>query len=172
MADKKIKNNLYCKKAFTLIEITVAIAIISLLITISVISFNASRARARDATRIADIELIATALEMYYNDHRTYPQCWWCCESLTNTSAWETCLEPALSPYLKNLPSDPLIKEGRVYCYSYNMTYRSPIPSVSLIFALEQPNPNISNASFSWGYSGYYPVWKTISTYCKNQYCT
>ncbi len=61
------------KKGFTLIELLVVIAIIGILSTLSVLALNSARARARDAKRISDVRQIRLALEMYYNDHNTYP---------------------------------------------------------------------------------------------------
>jgi prepilin-type N-terminal cleavage/methylation domain-containing protein len=61
------------KKGFTLIELLVVVAIIGLLATLSIVSLNNARARARDARRVADIRQIQTALEFYYNDASSYP---------------------------------------------------------------------------------------------------
>jgi general secretion pathway protein G len=61
------------KRQFTLIELLVVIAIIGLLATISVISLNNARAKARDAKRVADVKQVQTALELYFNDKGHYP---------------------------------------------------------------------------------------------------
>ena len=61
------------KNAFTLIELLVVIAIIGILATISVVSLQASRARARDTRRLSDVKQITTALALYQNDYMTYP---------------------------------------------------------------------------------------------------
>lgn len=50
---------------FTLIELLVVIFIIGLLASIVVVSVNAARKKARDARRIADLDTVRTALEMY-----------------------------------------------------------------------------------------------------------
>ncbi len=60
------------KKAFTLVELLVVIAIIGLLATLSVLSLNNARAKARDAKRVADVKQIMTALELYFNDSQEY----------------------------------------------------------------------------------------------------
>ena len=72
---KKIKfnrNNIN-KKGFTIIELLVVISIIGLLSTISVVSLNGARIKSRDARRLADMQQILTALELYYNEYGTYP---------------------------------------------------------------------------------------------------
>jgi prepilin-type N-terminal cleavage/methylation domain-containing protein len=63
------KNN----RGFTLIELLVVVAIISLLSSVVMASLNTARAKARDAKRFSDLHQIQTALEMYYNDHGSYP---------------------------------------------------------------------------------------------------
>ncbi len=60
-------------KGFTLVELLVVIAIIGLLSTIAIVSLGSARAKARDATRIADVKQITTALEQYYADKGGYP---------------------------------------------------------------------------------------------------
>ena len=61
------------KKGFTLIELLVVIAIIGILATVSVIALQASRARARDSKRLADIKQLQSALALYKHDANTYP---------------------------------------------------------------------------------------------------
>lgn len=157
----KINSNYKFKRnyqGFTLIELLVVIAIIGILATISVLALNSTRSRARDAKRLNDVSQVATALEMYYNDHNEYPYCTG--DSGSESSGWYTCLQPALSLYMKKLPQDPLYK-GKGYAYYSNMTNRGQ--TVTLSFFQENPNPNLSNAYFSWymgnGY-GYIYSWR------------
>lgn len=62
------------KRGFTLIELLVVIAIIGLLATLSVLAFQASRARARDSRRLADIKQLQSALALYEHDAKKYPE--------------------------------------------------------------------------------------------------
>ncbi len=72
-------------RGFTLIELLVVIAIIGLLSSIVFASVNSVRAKARDTRRIADLNEIRKALDLYYADHGQYPDntdngdqgCWW-----------------------------------------------------------------------------------------------
>ncbi|MBI3632671.1 MAG: type II secretion system protein [Candidatus Vogelbacteria bacterium] len=66
---KKITN----KKGFTLIELLVVIAIIGILSSVVLVSLQSSRAKARDAKRIADVGSIQQALALYYDSNNQYP---------------------------------------------------------------------------------------------------
>ena len=61
------------QKGFTLIELLVVIAIIGILSSVVLVSLNSSRAKARDAKRIADIGGVQQALALYYDSHNEYP---------------------------------------------------------------------------------------------------
>ncbi len=61
------------KRGFTLIEILVVIAIIGLLSSVVLASLATSRAKARDAKRIADLDEVKKALELYYDSNGGYP---------------------------------------------------------------------------------------------------
>lgn len=116
------------KQGFTLVELLVVIAIIGLLSTLTVLSLNTARARARDAKRIADIKQIQTALEMYFNDASDYP----------STVVSSTAMTYSGSTYLASIPGAPIPQDGTCtlinnqYLYtrdssgpagSYHMTY-------------------------------------------------
>ncbi len=66
----KIRN---FKFGFTLVELLVIIAIMSVLSTIIYASFNTARAKSRDQKRVSDISLISLALEQYFNRYGQYP---------------------------------------------------------------------------------------------------
>lgn len=94
---------------FTLIEILVVIAIIGILAAIGLGSYQTAQMKGRDARRKADLEQIARALEMYYNDYRQYPD--------PGELSWglEFKKDPPGTIYMKQLPKDP--REGQSYCY-------------------------------------------------------
>ncbi len=58
---------------FTLIELLVVIAIIGILSTLAVYSFNLARQRGRDAKRVADVDQMRKAVELYFVDNESYP---------------------------------------------------------------------------------------------------
>lgn len=61
-------------RGFTLIEVLVVIAIVSLLATIILASLHSAAGRARDTVRLEEMEQFRNALELYYTDHGSYPQ--------------------------------------------------------------------------------------------------
>lgn len=76
------------KNGFTLIELLVVISIIGVLASITLVSLNRARAKARDARRLADAKQLMTAFEMAFERLQRYPStaCWWC--SSVSGSAW------------------------------------------------------------------------------------
>lgn len=70
----KNKKNLFLKsKGFTLIELLIVIAILGLLMSVVIVSVNFARAKARDAKRLADIDMLIKAINMYILDNNVIP---------------------------------------------------------------------------------------------------
>jgi prepilin-type N-terminal cleavage/methylation domain-containing protein len=61
-------------RAFTLIEIVVVIGIMALLTTIIYASFDGAKTQSRDQQRLTDISTIQLGLELYFNQHGSYPK--------------------------------------------------------------------------------------------------
>lgn len=58
---------------FTLVEVVVVISIITILAGIGVASYASTQRAARDKDRQADVEVIAAAMETYYDQNGSYP---------------------------------------------------------------------------------------------------
>lgn len=63
------------KKAFTLIELLIVVAIIAILAAIAVPNFLEAQTRAKVSRAKADMRSLATGLESYRVDNNTYPKC-------------------------------------------------------------------------------------------------
>lgn len=61
------------KKAFTLVELLIVIAIMSILTTITVSQFQTAKRKANDVARKGDLNAVAKAIQMYYADYGKMP---------------------------------------------------------------------------------------------------
>jgi prepilin-type N-terminal cleavage/methylation domain-containing protein len=61
------------KKAFSLIELLVVVALIGILTAIAVASYSTMQKKARDNRKIADMKAIQNAMEQSYADKSVYP---------------------------------------------------------------------------------------------------
>ena len=114
------------KKGFTLIELLVTITIIGILSSLGLSTFSSAQKKSRDASRKSDLDTIAKALEVYYNDHSRYPadsngQIVGCTVDTSTESVcdWATPFQHAdTNPdtiYLISLPDDPLDNQNYYY---------------------------------------------------------
>lgn len=125
------------RKGFTLVELLVVIAIIGILATLLLLQLTVARGKARDVKRIADVNQIRTALELFFDDNAKYP----------STGDFNTLAN--FSPkYINQLPNDPLAPvatcAGGVYngaaagaanCYGYTW-YPSGVGTLAVKFQL------------------------------------
>lgn len=87
-------------RGFTLVELLVVIAIIGVLATLLLLQLNTARQKARDARRVADVNQVRSAMELFFDDTGTYP-------TSTNLGTF-TYSGKTLSDYLSKVPDDPL----------------------------------------------------------------
>ena len=66
---------LMAKKGFTLVELLVVIAIIGILATGAVWVYTSQLEKARDSTRVTDLNNLRSAVEQFYQDKSEYPVC-------------------------------------------------------------------------------------------------
>lgn len=107
------------KTGFTLIELIVVVAILGILATIGLTSFQTSQMKSRDTKRKSDLEQIQRALEMYMNDHSNYPTSVGGEIVVGDALDWGTAefKDSEGTIYMKQLPGDPRDQE---YCYVYS----------------------------------------------------
>jgi general secretion pathway protein G len=117
-------------RGFTIVELLIVIVIIGILAAITIVAFNGTQQRGRDAQRKSDVAAITKALELYYIDKGEYPagsgsttinNSW----STTADASWAT-LQTKLQPYYAKLPVDPVSTPGvNVQTSGYNYAYFS-----------------------------------------------
>ncbi len=98
------------KRAFTLIELLIVVAIIGVLAAIAVPNFLNAQIRAQIARATSDHKSIGDSLEMYLLDHNAYPGD----HDLDNFMNGEAGLFRLTTPvsYMSSLPSDPFIERN------------------------------------------------------------
>lgn len=58
---------------FTIVELLVTVAVITILASISFVGFNAAQANTRDSVRASEVAVLMDALEQYYRKNGDYP---------------------------------------------------------------------------------------------------
>ena len=92
-------------RAFTLIELLIVVAIISILSAIAVPNFLEAQARSKVARTENDLRTIATALELYRVDTNAYPRA-----ELFDSLSRRTRLLTTPVSYISDLPKDPFFQ--------------------------------------------------------------
>jgi len=107
---------------FTLVELLVVMAILAILSTVALGQFTNSQKKARDTQRKSDLDNVARALEMYYNDNKTYPassEGKIAVDGGATIIDWTTPFQQDVGSetivYMKKLPCDP--DRNWNYCY-------------------------------------------------------
>jgi len=95
------------KRGFTLIELLTVISVISFIATAGIAALNTARAKARDATILADVDSLAKALDFYYDEYGIYPASGEATLGYAEVkgNATNDTLRNALLPYMPNLPN-------------------------------------------------------------------
>ncbi len=104
-----MKSKLGTGRGFTLVEIIVVMAVISVLMMVVFASFSESRKKARDTARIADMQQLAAALQVYAATYGKYPSategaCTWQ-NSFNSGGCLRVLVTTGLLPVL---PTDPI----------------------------------------------------------------
>ena len=110
--------NLKNTKAFTLIELLVVITIIGILATWATSVYTAQIQKARDTTRISDLESLKSWVEQSYQDVSAYPK-------------WST-LESELIKYLQKIPTDSKYSQP---CNDWGTALNAPACAYAYIVA-------------------------------------
>lgn len=136
------------RDGFAILEVLVVVSMIVLLASVTLANVSSARGRARDTVRISDLKLIGAALDLYRQEHGSYPFCPFCTSALYSrtgdygwndaVNAWKTgvgwvsvSLGRDLAPYIAKLPKDPVNNRNlfflpgwffsdQAYSYLYN----------------------------------------------------
>ena len=128
-------NKLSTKRGFTLIEMLVVVAIISILAGVVLTGVTGFQANARDTKRIADLKQMQSYLELYYNKEGQYPSS----SVYTTWTSLKTQMDTELSV---NIPVDPIDNDDYKYFYG---TDDSDFTKYILGAGLERENQALDN---------------------------
>ena len=125
---------------FTLVEVLIVIAIMSILATVIVTAVDPlkRKSQARDATRKSDIGQLANALKAYYTTSDTYPE-----PSGPGSVSGMTAL--TANGDLKLIPHDPLDNE-----YQYVVSGSGVKSEAALYITVEDPTSGSGNWVWCW----------------------
>lgn len=96
---------------FTLVEVLVAATILATLIGGVILTLNpfAQINKGQDTQRLADLQAVKTAVDLYYSDNKCYPT------QLPFGQEWRV----NSTVYMKKVPQDPKCNGGSGTCYKY-----------------------------------------------------
>lgn len=169
------------KRGFTLIELMIAISIMAILFAIGATTYRRAEVSGRDAKRKQDIQLIAQALELYYQTNKRYPITdataggWQFSTSSTpsGSSFWladkgDSAASPPVTvidfstQYISQIPIDPTNKSPYMYSYfsppsDWNINSKKCFEGKYFIIhaTLENPNDPDRFGAAPYGACGY-----------------
>jgi prepilin-type N-terminal cleavage/methylation domain-containing protein len=117
------------QKGFTLIELLVVIAIISLLASVVYGAIQQAQIKAQNASYLEKKNAVIQAMNLYYNDHGSYPQ-WpagWVCIGPSSVTCWGSGFSgndafwAMLQPYFSGIPTTGAVPGTFAYnFFKYN----------------------------------------------------
>lgn len=156
------------KRAFTLVEMLIVIAIIALLAGIIMTSLTGSKSKSRDGKRIADINQIQSALEQYFDRCGQYPA------QLNVSQGAGVCpASVTLATFISTIPTPP----GGTYDYAINTDKTDFVLHVTLENISDYVKDGLPAATYGTGGIAGWTVGSGAATFtCDNsasslQYC-
>src|SRR5271156_806077 len=108
MIDEQSARRFSAERGFTLVELMIVVAIISLLAAVIIPNYVHARAQASVSQTEANIKQIATSLELYYADNQGYP-------ATAGGTVTPTLFGGPSNPYLSATPTNALQRQQYEY---------------------------------------------------------
>jgi prepilin-type N-terminal cleavage/methylation domain-containing protein len=113
-----MSNNLLTKKrGFSLLELLVAISIITMLSSVLLAAWTTAREKAQDARRLTELKQLKIAIELYHNDNGHYPRE---TDGANGRVGEGAGIDAMISDYLTSVPHDPAGPGHDTYYYYYD----------------------------------------------------
>lgn len=129
------------QRGFTLVEVLVAVGIISVLASVVIFNIQAGKEKARDAQRISDLQQLQVALRLYKDVHGEYPTE----QDLIGFSDGDE-VEDNVMPYVGAPINDPLYNPSQFqYLYVYIPDQSCGDEVVPMIGAIKMERPEAGN---------------------------
>lgn len=132
-------NRLY--RGFTLIELIVVTAIIGMLFSVVIVILSGAQKDAKDKRRIADMQQLQRALELFYTDHQYYPREG--ADQANGNTQTNGNFKNLVEPYINASPRDPV--NNSTFYYYYDGRHRCGNRYFAVIFARQMENPDNAN---------------------------
>jgi prepilin-type N-terminal cleavage/methylation domain-containing protein len=134
-------------KGFTLIEIAVIVAVISVIATMTIVAYTTVQKQSRDQRRTSDITAYRTALKSYLADNNEFPPACGADNAGCNVSNLSSYLVPK---YMNEILHDP--KSGTDYSYVRGTVTATPAYGIIVYYeASGTCKTGVNVASGWWG---------------------
>lgn len=137
-----------------MLEVLVAVSIITLLTVAFTAGFSAAREKAQDSRRITELKQLKVALELYHNDFGHYPRQ---SDGANGRIGEGAGVDSMLAPYLRTIPVDPAGPGDPSYYYYYDGDATcGGVGNVVVVFAfnMAQQTGNGDEYCTVWGGEG------------------
>jgi len=149
-----MKINKIYTAGFSLIELLISIAIITMIASVVLASFEVAKGKAQDAQRITELNQLKNAIELYHVDHGHYPRQR---EGANGKIGEGSGLDTLLRPYMTVIPTDPAGPGHPQYYYYYDGEATcGGVGVVAVVFAFNMSQQSGSGADYCtvWGGEG------------------
>ncbi|MFQ5540934.1 MAG: type II secretion system protein [Candidatus Paceibacteria bacterium] len=140
---------MYANRAFTIIELLVVVAIIGTLASVVLALVSDARLDARDKRRVADLQQLQKALELYATDNGIFPRE---ADGANGNVAENQTFLTLIAPYISGSLLDPAGAGNPTFYYYYDGAHTCGARTYAVLFARQMDKPE--NANYDTFFTG------------------